>query len=121
MWIVALWCAAVGALLSTYFRVFALPPFSLFVIGLTATYGFFHDWSVLALTIMAIANIVVSHLAYGIAGYLLTDSPRHGRSGMSKPKPDQAEVSERGVRRSSEGHGHSRAYSSQRTADRSHC
>jgi hypothetical protein len=69
--IVALCCAALGALLSVRCTTFALIPASAFVIGLTTISGLLNEWSALALVLVTIANLIVLQVAYGIGGLVL--------------------------------------------------
>jgi hypothetical protein len=71
MWIIALCCASLGALLSVRFKTFSLIPGSAFVVGLTAVFGLLNEWGTLALVLMTIANLIIFQVTYGIAGIVL--------------------------------------------------
>jgi hypothetical protein len=71
MWMFALCCAALGALLSVRFKAIALIPGSLIVVGLTAIFGTLHEWGASALLLMAMANVIVFQMAYAVGGLVL--------------------------------------------------
>ena len=71
MWMLALFCAALGASLSVRHKVFALVPASLIVLGLTVICGVVSHWGVFGIVLATIANIVVLQMSYCVGGLIV--------------------------------------------------
>jgi hypothetical protein len=59
MWIIALCCASLGALLGLRFKTFSLGPRSAFVVGLTAVFELLDEWGAPGLVLLTIGNLVI--------------------------------------------------------------
>jgi hypothetical protein len=57
--------------LSVRFKVIALIPGSLIVVGLTAIFGALHEWGASALVLVTVANVIVFQMAYAVGGLIL--------------------------------------------------
>jgi hypothetical protein len=71
MWTIALSCAALGILLSTRCKAFALAPTGLLVLALTVVYGLTNGWGVLGVVVATMANLGVLQASYVVAGLAL--------------------------------------------------
>jgi hypothetical protein len=64
MWIVALFCATLGVLLSVRCKALALAPASFITLGFTIVYGLVAGWSVSGLVVGGIANLLILQTSY---------------------------------------------------------
>jgi hypothetical protein len=71
MWMLALFCAALGGLLSVRYKVFALVPAGLVVLGLTVVCGVARQWGVLGIVLATMAHVVILQVSYCVGGLIL--------------------------------------------------